>query len=218
MDEPMERSERFYSMIKTFIILAFSIISVGFGLMLWFSYCAGRWGKISFVGAEIVGFVVIIAGVLISALCLRKSIILQKVASSILYRYVTIVIFVTMLAAMRAASFNLLLYSYAAGFEKTALEVAPIEKWKSLLPLAQTFLSAHNSNRTESILPTFVRKVYPSEPPHCGISGEPGDLNVGVFWRQPTLVIGIIIGRHGSMNNELYRKRCADDVAVVIAR
>jgi hypothetical protein len=205
-------------MIKTFFLLAFSINSIGFGLMLWLSYCAGRWGKISFVGAETMGFIAIIVGVLISAICLRKSIMLQRIIGSLLYTFVTIGIVIGMLAAMRAASFNLLLRSYAAGFEKTALEVAPIPKWQSLLPLAQTFLSAQNTNRLENVLPAFVSKVYPNNSPYLGIGGDPEDLNVVVQWRQPTLVIGIIIGRHGALNGELYRQRCADDVAIVVAR
>jgi hypothetical protein len=205
-------------MIKKFVLVAFSTSIVGFGWMLWLCYCAGRWGKISFIGAETVGFVAISVGVLISMLCLRKSGIMQRMTRSILHTFVTIGIVIGVLAAVRAASFHLLLRTYAAGFEKTALEVAPMSKWQSLLPLAQTFLTARNTNMLEKVLPAFVSKVYPNNLPYCGIGGDPEDLNVVVQWRQPTLVIGIIIGRHGGLNGELFRQRCADDVAIVVAR
>jgi hypothetical protein len=214
----MERFEEFCSMKKIALLLLLFTISAGVGLMLWLSYCAGRWGKISLIGAETAGFVVMATGALILMLLIVKRGNSQKFTDNILNAFLAIGIIVGPFAAVRAASYNLLLRTYAAGFEKTVFEVAPITKWQSILSLAQTDFSSKNGVGLENRLPAFVRKVYPHESLYCGMSGDPADLNVAIFWRQPTLVTGLIIGRHGSLGNELYRKCCANDVTVVIAR
>ncbi|HEX3799133.1 MAG TPA: hypothetical protein VH413_10570 [Verrucomicrobiae bacterium] len=205
-------------MMKTFIFLLISVVIIGMGFTLSLAYWAGHWAKISFVGVEAAGFAVIATGTVISLLYAQKTKVLRRITRNPFAIYLAFVFVIGVLVLIRAASFNLLIRAYAAGFEKRVLEIAPISQWESLRSPAQAFFLTKHTNNLESMLPAFVRSVYSNSPPYCGVSGDPGDIDLVVLWRQSTLVIGITIGHHGSLSNELYRKRCADDMAIVVAR
>jgi hypothetical protein len=131
-------------------------------------------------------------------------------------------ILVVALVTSREAGFSVLLRTYAAGFKKAAFCAAMPAEWSSLLPVAGTWLSATRKGSFDRMLPSFSRRVYPHLQPYSGVSGDftsdLSNLSVTIWWRDPTLCVGLEIGKAGQLTGELYRQEITNRLSLVVFR
>jgi len=116
----------------------------------------------------------------------------------------------------------MMLRAYAAGFEKAVFAVTSPDEWRSLLPLAREWVGSRSKKPFHDMLPQFVQKVYPTYWVDSGVTGDfdsdSSDLRVVVWWKGPTLCIGVEVGSRGSFLEELYRRQPFDGVSIVVFR
>jgi hypothetical protein len=194
---------RFYFVVGFICIAAFSVI-------IWLTYCAGS-GSGTFVGAKTVGWLLGFLGTIVF-IVLGKRKKFEKL--------IGFVFFVAVMLILQCCCFNLLLRVYAAGFERAIFRAGTPTEWDSLVQVAQKWISG-SSQKSDfaELLPPFVRNVYPGKMPYSGISGDNArNISVSLFWRGPTVSIGLNIGAEGHFYKELYRKRIRNDMSIAIFR
>jgi hypothetical protein len=188
--------------------LVFGFAAVGL------AYCAGRWHVVSFVGAELFSGLSAFAVMFLLLFFLKVQGKLRHVAA---YCSVCCV-----LIASQRVVFNPMLRSYARGFERTAFSIASLDEWHTLVPLAGEWLASGSGKSFDDMLPQFTRKVYFNNNPYSGVTGDVTpdfhDLSVAVWWRGPTLCIGVEVGKQGGFAGELYREQYTNGLFVVIFR
>jgi hypothetical protein len=177
-------------------------------------YCAGRYQNPTFIGAELFGILLALFGTTVVVLVVRI-----KGIFRLLGVYFAIC---GVLVALRIVAFDVLLHAYANGFEKAAFSAAAPNEWHSLVPLAGTWLSGHVKTSFDDVLPPFTRRVYPNDRPYSGVYGDiPPDLRntrVVIWWRGPTLCVGLELGKAGQCTGELYRAQYTNGMSIVIFR
>lgn len=159
------------------------------------AFVAGRGGAVSFLGAQLGGISLGGLGAVAAAwFCGFRS---ARRALAIALALVFLISFVAE---------GLLARSFAAGFERTALDTATVSEWKALSSLGEDLLTSDSTGRS-SLLPDFVRRVYPHRRPYAAVSagdsknGE--NLCVSVWWRDSGICVGMDIG-----DNLPPRSRC----------
>jgi len=188
-----------------------SVSAVAFFAALCLAYCAGRSGHPAFLGAQVGGFLVGLLGTVILIFLFRRQGELSRVA-------VCVSIFV-LLSILNICGFKVLLRAYAAGFEKTVFSVASPHEWQALVPLAENWMSAHSGQPFDRMLPAFSHRVYPDDfARYSTVTGNLQEPGVAIWWRGPTLCIGLRIGKFEPFTGELYRTQYTNDVSIVIFR
>jgi len=193
--------------LRFYFVVAFVCV-IAFSAAIWLAYCAG-YGSGTFVGAETVGWLLGFLGTTFHIFLSKR----KKCE-----KFTGFVFFIVLMMILQYGCFNLLLQAYTRGFEKAVFRAGSPAKWDSLVQVAQKWISGSSkANDFSELLPPFVQNVYPRKMPYSGVSGDDiHHISVSVFWRDPTLSTGLIIGAEGHFYKELYRKRIGNDMSIVI--
>jgi hypothetical protein len=168
------------------MLIVFGLILVpqllmGFGI----AYVAGRLGGVTFLGAQLIAIAV---GGLAAIAATRQY---SSGKSKILMAEIWICFLIVPIVSR-----STLIKSYAYGFKHTVLNAGSADEWIRVKSITGELLASDTKKRA-SLLPPFIRKVYPQRTPYIAVTTEKVDATdnpgISIWWRDSGLCVGIDI-------------------------
>jgi hypothetical protein len=167
---------------------------------------AGYSSSLSLIGAEISGalFGIVAAVVVSGAFRVRKPGWIH-------------LLFVVAVAAAVILGRPLIVPAFASGFERRALEKAPVRDWENLAPGVGRSLAMDGAGN-ERDLPEFVLGMYRERKPYQAVTeAEAGVACLTVWWRDAGVCVGFEIGKIRSARPRiLYSRKISDSLVMVV--